>query len=113
MFKNFLREFPGHPVVRTCAYTTEGPGSFPGWGTKIPQANHHGLKKQQKNMSSASVRDQSLNRLHKHTITSPCAQMCKLCPISFKYTVSTTNQRITNQRNLKKKSFKSFPPAYL
>ena len=24
--------------------TAEGPGSIPGWGTKIPQAARHGLK---------------------------------------------------------------------
>ena len=28
-----------------CAFTAEGPGSDPGWGTKIPQASQHGQKK--------------------------------------------------------------------
>ena len=31
-------EFPGSSMVRTRAFTAEGPGSIPGWGTKIPQA---------------------------------------------------------------------------
>ena len=40
------REFPGGPVVRTPLFHCRGPGSFPGWATKIPQA--HGKKKKKK-----------------------------------------------------------------
>ena len=36
------REFPGGPVVRTLRFHCWGPGSIPGWGTKILQAR--GLK---------------------------------------------------------------------
>ena len=28
-----------------CAFTAEGPGSTPDWGTKIPQAMRHSQKK--------------------------------------------------------------------
>ena len=31
------REFPGSPVVRSWCFHCRGPGSIPGWGTKIPQ----------------------------------------------------------------------------
>ena len=34
----FFREFPGGPVVRTRCFHCHGPGSIPGWGTKILQA---------------------------------------------------------------------------
>ena len=37
-------EFPGGPVVRTPDLTAEDPGSVPGWGTKIPQAEQQGQK---------------------------------------------------------------------
>ena len=30
-------EFPGGPVVQTRHRHYQGPGSIPGWGTKIPQ----------------------------------------------------------------------------
>ena len=40
-----LGEFPGGPVVRTCAFTAMGLGSIPGQGTKIPQAMWQGLNK--------------------------------------------------------------------
>ena len=30
------------------AFTAEGPGSIPGWGTKIPQAAQHSQKKRKK-----------------------------------------------------------------
>ena len=33
-----LGEFPGGPVVRTWHFHCWGPGSIPGWGTKIQQA---------------------------------------------------------------------------
>ena len=36
-------EFPGGPAVLG-AFTAVGPGSVPGWGTKIPQATQHGQK---------------------------------------------------------------------
>ena len=32
-------------MIRTRAFTAEGPGSIPGWGTKIPQAMQYGQKK--------------------------------------------------------------------
>ena len=38
MQRAYLREFPGGPVVSRQAFTAVGPGSIPGWGTKIPQA---------------------------------------------------------------------------
>ena len=38
-------EFPGGPVVRTWAFTAVDPGSFPGRGTKIPQAAWGSQKK--------------------------------------------------------------------
>ena len=31
-------DFPGGPVVKTCASTAGGVGSIAGWGTKIPHA---------------------------------------------------------------------------
>ena len=42
-FKNTKdREFPGSPVVRARCFQCCGPGSIPGWGTKIPQAMKYG-----------------------------------------------------------------------
>ena len=38
LFRNQDLEFPGNPVVRTQLSHRQGPGSIPGWGTKIPQA---------------------------------------------------------------------------
>ena len=38
------REFPGGPVVRTQHFHCYGPGSIPGWETKILQAARHGQK---------------------------------------------------------------------
>ena len=38
MQRAYLREFPGGPVVSRQAFTAVGPGSIPGWGTKIPKA---------------------------------------------------------------------------
>ena len=43
-FQNFLREFPGSPVVRTPNFHW-APGSIPGQGTKILQATQHGPNK--------------------------------------------------------------------
>ena len=43
--KSCLGEFPGGLVVRTQHFPCCGPGSIPGWGTKIPQAVWHGQKK--------------------------------------------------------------------
>ena len=40
-----LWELPGGPVVRTRRFHFRGPGSVPGWGTKIPQAAQCGQKK--------------------------------------------------------------------
>ena len=37
--------FPGGPVVRTQHFHCQGPGSIPGWGTKIRQAMQCGQKK--------------------------------------------------------------------
>ena len=42
---NVYWEFPGSPVVRTRHFHCWGPGSIPGWGTKIPQAAQSGQKK--------------------------------------------------------------------
>ena len=41
-------KFPGSPVVRTRGFTAKGPGSIPGWGTKISQTGQHGQKKKKK-----------------------------------------------------------------
>ena len=35
-------KFSDGPVVRICAFTAEGPGSIPGWGTKILQVTYGG-----------------------------------------------------------------------
>ena len=43
--RSSVREFPGGPVVRLCAFTAEGTGSTPGRGTKILQAVQRGQKK--------------------------------------------------------------------
>ena len=34
----FPWEFPGSPVVRILGFHCGAPGSIPGWGTQIPQA---------------------------------------------------------------------------
>ena len=31
--------------LQLCAFTANGPGSIPGWGTKIPQTAQHSQKK--------------------------------------------------------------------
>ena len=36
--KNWLRDFPGGPVVKNPPSNTGDAGSIPGWGTQIPQA---------------------------------------------------------------------------
>ena len=41
-------EFPGGPVARTWCFHCWGPGSIPGWGTKILQAVWLGQNKQNK-----------------------------------------------------------------
>ena len=38
LHKITLWEFPGGAVIRTQRFHCCGPGSVPGWGTKIPQA---------------------------------------------------------------------------
>ena len=43
-------EFPGGPVVKTQYCHYQGPGSIPGWGTKIPQVMWQ--KKKTKNKTS-------------------------------------------------------------
>ena len=35
--RNWVKEFPGSPVVRTHGFHCQGPGSIPGQRTKIPQ----------------------------------------------------------------------------
>ena len=35
-------------MVRTGQFHCRGPGSIPGWGTKIPQAEQYGQKKKKK-----------------------------------------------------------------
>ena len=47
-FKMVYREFPGGPVVRTWHSHCQGPGSIPGQGTKILQAEWGGQKKKKK-----------------------------------------------------------------
>ena len=42
-----FREFLEGPVVKTCALTAKGPGSSPGWGTKIPRTECYTTNKQQ------------------------------------------------------------------
>ena len=38
------------------AFTAEGPGSIPGWGTRIPQALQHGqIKKKKKRFYNRNV----------------------------------------------------------
>ena len=44
--------FPGSPLVRTCAFTVKGAGSIPGQGTKIPQAAWHSHKTKQNKTSN-------------------------------------------------------------
>ena len=41
-------EFPGGPVLGLHVFTTEGPGSIPGRGTKIPQAMQPEKKKKKR-----------------------------------------------------------------
>ena len=44
-FKTLLvQEFRGSPVVRSWCFHCCDPGSVPGWGTKIPQAEQFGQK---------------------------------------------------------------------
>ena len=38
-FKTRRGEFPGFQWLGLRTFTAEGPGSIPGWGTKIPQAH--------------------------------------------------------------------------
>ena len=40
----YFWEFPGDPVVRTRTSIAKGPGSVPGWGTKILHAVQRGQK---------------------------------------------------------------------
>ena len=42
-FQNTLTgDFPGGPMVRIWCFHSQGPGSIPGWGTKILEAVQHG-----------------------------------------------------------------------
>ena len=52
--------FPGGPVVRTPHFHCRGPGSIPGQGTKILQAERRGKKKKKK-----SSRQPTANNHHK------------------------------------------------
>ena len=49
---NFKQDGHGSSLVvqwlELCAVTPEGPGSVPGWGTKIPQAAWHSQKRKNK-----------------------------------------------------------------
>ena len=47
-------------MVRTWRFHCHGPGSIPGWGTKIPQATGHGQKKKKEN-GVASVKIQCMS----------------------------------------------------
>ena len=44
--KMIFREFLGSPVVRTQHFHCRGPGSIPGWGTRIPQSHSSAGKKE-------------------------------------------------------------------
>ena len=44
-----MTESPGGPVVRTWHFHCSGPGSIPGWGTKILQATWWSQKKKNNN----------------------------------------------------------------
>ena len=37
--KNYSRDFPGGPVVKTSPSNAGGAGSIPGWGAKVPYAS--------------------------------------------------------------------------
>ena len=41
-------------MVRTGQFHCRGPGSIPGWGTKIPQAEQYGQKKKKKDKYPSS-----------------------------------------------------------
>ena len=43
--KGYFREFPSDPLLRTQCLHCLGPGSIPGWGTKLSQAAQSGLKR--------------------------------------------------------------------
>ena len=43
--KNWVKEFPGSPGVRTHGFHCQGPGSVPGQITKIPEVVRYGQKK--------------------------------------------------------------------
>ena len=47
-------EFPGGPVVHTRHRHYQGPGSIPGWGTKIPQVMWQKNKTKQKPKNKTS-----------------------------------------------------------
>ena len=42
--KHVSQEFPRSPAVQTLNFHCQGPGSIPGWGTKIPQVIRCGQK---------------------------------------------------------------------
>ena len=46
--KSYFRDFPGNPLVRTECFHCQGPGSIPGWGTKLLQATHSGQKRKKR-----------------------------------------------------------------
>ena len=37
--RNYIRDFPGGPVVKTSSSNARGEGSIPGWGARIPHAS--------------------------------------------------------------------------
>ena len=39
-----------------CTFTAKGPGSIPGWGTKISQATRHGQEKQKSKNNRGMVK---------------------------------------------------------
>ena len=41
--------------LRLCAFTVEGLGSIPGWGTKILQDTQHGQKKKNKSKKKSQI----------------------------------------------------------
>ena len=43
--KNYFRDFPGNPAVKTLCFCSGDPGSIPGQKIKIPHATRHSQKK--------------------------------------------------------------------
>ena len=55
-------EFPGGPVDRTTHSHSEGPGSIPSWGTKIPQVTQHGQKNKNNKLLLKGIKENTNQR---------------------------------------------------